>query len=206
MQSKREEIWNTATHALGIVLGITGLAVLLQYDNNKTDYSKISIIIYCLSITILFTASTMYHAAQNEGWKKNLRKFDHISIYYLIAGTYTPVALITLEHSSGWWLFWSVWSIAIFGTLLKVLYTGRFEKLSLILYVIMGWLIIFDISSLVQLQSQLGTNLLIAGGLFYTLGTIFYVKHRIPYNHVIWHFFVLFGSISHFLYIFYAVI
>lgn len=205
-QSKTEEFWNAATHALGIVLGITGLIVLLKYDSNKTAYSTISIVIYALSIIVLFSASTMYHLAQKESWKKILRKFDHISIYYLIAGTYTPVALITLEHSSGWWIFWTVWGIAVLGTILKVFYTGRFEKLSLSLYILMGWLIIFDISTLIQLQSELGTNLLVAGGLFYTSGTFFYVKHRIPFNHVIWHLFVLFGSIAHFLYIFFAVI
>lgn len=206
MQSKTEEIWNATTHGLGILLGIIGLFILLYFDTNKTIYSTMSIFMYAISIIILYTASTMYHGIQNDTWKNLLRRIDHISIYYLIAGTYTPVALITLEESSGWLLFWTVWGIALIGTGLKIFFTGRYEKFSVLLYIIMGWLIVFDISNLVQLQSSLGTNLLILGGLCYTLGIIFYVKHRIPYNHVIWHFFVLFGSIFHFFYILFAVI
>lgn len=206
MQSKTEEIWNASSHALGMILGIMGLFVLLLFDTNKTAYSTMSILIYAFSIIFLYAASTMYHGIQLDTWKSILRRIDHIGIYYLIAGTYSPVALITLEESSGWLLFWTVWGIAFIGTILKVFFTGKFELISVFLYIIMGWLIVFDINNLVQLQSQLGTILLILGGLFYTFGIIFYVKHRIPYNHVIWHFFVLFGSIFHFFYIFLAVI
>lgn len=206
MQTKTEETWNAATHGLGILLGIAGLVILLHFNTNKTEYSTMSIIIYAISIITLYTASTLYHGIQNDTWKNILRRIDHISIYFLIAGTYTPVALITLEESSGWLLFWTVWGIALIGTVLKVFFTGKFEKFSILLYIIMGWLIVIDIKNLILLQSTLGTILLMIGGLFYTLGIIFYVKHRIPYNHVIWHFFVLFGSIFHFFYIFFAVI
>jgi hemolysin III len=200
-QTKTEEIWNAATHGIGAVLGIVGLILLLLFDSHKTEYSTLSIILYGGSIIGLFAASTIYHAVSNLNWKTICRKIDHISIYLLIAGTYTPVALITLEETSGWLIFWIVWGIAAFGTILKVFYTGKFEILSLLLYLIMGWLIVIDFSNLVELQSALGITLLAIGGAFYTFGIVFYVVEKIPYNHVIWHFFVLGGSISHFFFI-----
>ena len=201
MYSKKEELWNSISHALGIVLGVVGLILLLIFDTEKTPYSTMSILFYTLSIILLYSASTLYHAIGNIRWKSILRKIDHISIYFLIAGTYTPVALISLEHESGWALFWTVWIIAAVGTLLKIFLTGRFEALSLLLYLVMGWLILFDLSTLTEVQSALGLSLLGVGGLMYTVGILFYVVRKIPYNHTIWHFFVLAGSIFHFFFI-----
>ena len=206
MQSRTEEIWNAASHGLGVLLGIVGLVLLLVNDSEKTAYSTMSILLYAISIITLYSVSTLYHASHNGKWKNIFRKLDHITIYYLIAGTYSPIALITLETSSGWFLFWIVWGIAAVGTILKVFFTGKFEVLSVLLYILMGWLIVFDFSNLMALQSQLGLNLLVIGGLFYTIGIIFYAVNRIDYNHVIWHFFVLGGSISHFLCIYLDVI
>jgi hemolysin III len=206
MYTKKEELWHAISHAIGIVLGVVGLILLLVYDTDRSDYSTLSILLYGISIIVLYTASTIYHAVSHEKWKFILRKIDHISIYLLIAGTYTPVALIALKDSAGWILFWVVWGIAALGTMLKIFFTGKFEILSLLLYLVMGWLIAFDFSNLVSNQSELGITLLVIGGLFYMLGIIFYVVRRIPYNHLIWHFFVLGGSISHFLFIFLDII
>jgi hemolysin III len=201
MYSKKEELWNTISHGLGILLGITGLILLLIFDNEKTPYSTFSILIYAISVIVLYSASTLYHAISHIKWKPILRKIDHISIYFLIAGTYTPVALISLEQKSGWILFWTVWGTAAVGTFLKLFFTGKFEIVSLLLYLLMGWLIVFDLSSVIEVQSTLGLVLLALGGAFYTVGILFYVVKKIPFNHAIWHFFVLAGSVFHFFFI-----
>ncbi|MFS4481652.1 PAQR family membrane homeostasis protein TrhA [Hyunsoonleella sp. 2307UL5-6] len=206
IQSATEEKLNTITHAIGAVFGIIALALLIVSDTRKTDYSLTSVIIYGFSIIILFSASAFYHAAKTERKKRFLRIIDHISIYLLIAGTYTPVLLITLEQSLGWTLFYVVWGIAVFGVVLKTFFTGRFELFSTLLYLAMGWLIIFDFTTLSQLIDANGILFLFAGGVAYTVGIIFYVIEKIPYNHVIWHIFVLAGAIFHFLMIFLYVI
>jgi len=206
MYSKREEFWNTITHAIGIPLGVIGLVLLLLNDTQRSEFSSLSIWIYGGSIILLYTASTIYHAIPRLSWKPILRKIDHISIYILIAGTYTPVTLISLINGSGWPLFWVVWGITAIGTLLKIFYTGRFEAISLILYLAMGWLIIFDIQNVLELHSTMGLSLLALGGAFYTFGIVFYVLERIPLNHAIWHLFVLAGSIFHYFFIFLDVI
>ncbi|NAS32789.1 hemolysin III family protein [Flavobacteriaceae bacterium R38] len=206
MQTKREEIWNASSHGLGILLSIAGLVVLLIRDSEKTAYSTMSILFYSISLIVLYTASTIYHSVYDERKKKIWRKIDHISIYLLIAGTYTPVTLIALEKSSGWLIFSVIWSIAAIGTLLKIFFTGKYETLSLLLYLFMGWLIIFDINNLISVVSTNGLQLMMLGGAFYTLGIIFYTIKKIPFNHVIWHFFVLGGSISHYFFILTAVI
>lgn len=201
MYSKREEIVNASTHGIGIILGIIGLLVLLQHDQGLTQYSRLSIWFYGISLVVLYTASTLYHVVVEAKWKRRARILDHISIYYLIAGTYTPVCLITLLDSSGVWMFWTVWGIALLGTLLKLFFTGRFEKLSLLLYLFMGWVIVFDLTNVIESFSSQGLWLLALGGAFYTAGTVFYAVHRIPYNHGIWHLFVLAGSIFHYFFI-----
>ncbi len=198
VQTKLEEQLNTYSHALGALLGISGLVLLIVLSSNKTPWSLFSVIVYGISIIVLFTASTLYHAARTEKRKHYFRIVDHISIYLLIAGTYTPVLLITLEQSLGWTLFWVVWGIAGFGVVLKLFFTGRFEIFSTLLYLAMGWLIVFDFSNLYNAIGSSGVLWLYAGGLFYTVGILFYAIRRIPYNHVIWHVFVLAGAISHF--------
>ncbi|MEA1785969.1 hemolysin III family protein [Arenibacter sp. GZD96] len=205
-QSKKEELWNTLSHAVGAVLGLVGLVLLLLFNEHKTPYSTFSILVYAFSLILLFSTSAIYHWVNDYRLKLLWRKMDHIGIYVLIAGTYTPVALITLEKNNGWLLFWTVWGIAGMGSILKLFFTGRFEKLSLFLYLFMGWLIVFDIHNLVTAVSRFGLVFLILGGAFYTLGTLFYAVRKIPYNHVIWHFFVLGGAISHYIFILGAVI
>lgn len=197
-----EEKWNAYSHALGIVLAIIGGIVLFQKDLTGTPYLYGSILVYCFSLVLLFTASTVYHSVQNPKLKKKLRIWDHISIYYLIAGTYTPVCLTVLLPSKGWLLFYLVWGIALFGTILKLFFTGRFEVFSLVLYGVMGWIIVIDLPYLVQNMSTEGLFYLSLGGAFYTLGILFYAIKKIPYNHLIWHFFVLGGAVSHWIMIY----
>ncbi len=206
IQTRREENFNAATHALGALLGIAGFILLIIFESKKTDWSLFSVIVYGLSIIILFTASTLYHSVKSEKRKHYFRIVDHISIYLLIAGTYTPILLITLADSLGWTLFWVVWGIALFGVILKLFYTGKFEIFSTLLYLVMGWLIVFDFSNLLASMPTNGIIFLIIAGLSYTVGIIFYAVQRIPYNHVIWHLFVLAGAIFHYFMVFFYVI
>lgn len=206
IQSDLEEGLNAVSHGIGALMGICALTMLVIYDTNKTAYSLFSLIVYGVSIFVLFSASTLYHSVKNEKKRHLFRIIDHISIYLLIAGTYTPVLLIALEKSMGWTLFYTVWGIALFGVVLKVFFTGRFEVFSTLLYLVMGWLIMFDFSMLSEAIGNPGISWLFAGGLSYSVGIIFYAIKRIPYNHVIWHLFVLAGAICHFFMIFLHVI
>lgn len=205
-QTVFEEKLNAITHAIGAVFGIVALILLIVFETKKTAFSLFSVIVYGISIIILFTASTMYHSFTDEKKKHYFRIVDHISIYLLIAGTYTPVLLITLEQSKGWLLFYIVWAIAGFGVILKLFFTGKFETFSTLLYLVMGWLIVFDFSTLSSLMASNGLVLLIAGGLAYTVGIVFYAIEKIPYNHVIWHLFVLAGAILHFFMVLFFVV
>ena len=206
IQSPFEEKLNAITHAIGALFGIVALILLIVYNTQKSDWSLFSVIVYGISIIILFTASTFYHAVKGEKRKHYFRIVDHISIYFLIAGTYTPVCLISLEQSLGWTLFFVVWGIAVFGVILKLFFTGRFEIFSTLLYLVMGWLIVFDFPNLSDTVGDGGVLFLFAGGLAYTVGIVFYAIHKIPFNHVIWHLFVLAGAICHFFMIFLYVI
>lgn len=205
-QTPLQERLNAISHAIGAIFGIIGIFLLAIFETKKTDWSLLSVIVYGLSIIILFTASAVYHAVKDENKKHVFRIIDHISIYLLIAGTYTPVLLITLHESLGWTLFYVVWGIAIFGVILKLFFTGRFEVFSTLLYLVMGWLIVFDFTNLSAKIASNGILLFFAGGLSYTVGIVFYAIKKIPYNHVIWHLFVLSGAIFHFLMIFFYVI
>ncbi|SFZ91877.1 hemolysin III [Flaviramulus basaltis] len=206
IQTPFEEKLNALSHAIGALFGIIALVLLITHNTDKTDWSLFSVIVYGITIIILFSASTFYHAVKGEKRKHYFRIVDHISIYFLIAGTYTPVCLISLDQSLGWTLFWSVWGIAAFGVVLKLFFTGRFEIFSTLLYLVMGWLIIFDFSNLSNSIGDNGILFLFAGGLSYTVGIIFYAIEKIPYNHVIWHLFVLAGAIFHFFMIFFYVV
>lgn len=205
MYSEKEEFWNIVSHGIGVILSVVALILLLTFNDGST-LNTLSVVLYSVTLLFLYSASTLYHWVTNEKWKFFFRKLDHIGIYFLIAGTYTPVALISLVNENGWTIFWTVWGIAIAGTILKIFFTGKFDKLSLLLYLAMGWLIIFDFKNLWEVQSALGITLLGLGGLFYSLGTIFYAVEKIPYNHAIWHVFVLAGSVFHFFFIFLDVI
>lgn len=198
---EKEEKLNTISHALGIILGLIGFIVLYQINDGHNSYGLFSIVVYSFTFVLLFTASTLYHLVRDPNMKNRLRILDHISIYFLIAGTYTPVALLMLEKGNGWLLFYTVWGIAALGTLMKLFYTGKYEFISLLLYLVMGWLIVLDLDNLLNNTTTIGLGTLFLGGAFYTLGIIFYAIERIPYNHFIWHLFVLGGAISHWFFI-----
>ena len=202
----REEKLNAISHGIGSLLGVVGFFMLWKLHDPTIPLATVSVIIYSISIIVLFSASTLYHSVHNPGFKKKLRILDHISIFILIAGTYTPVALLTLIDGMGLILFYTVWGIAFAGILFKLFYTGKYEFISLFLYLVMGWLIVFDFQSLWQQLSGTGIILLFLGGAFYTLGIFFYAIKRIPYNHLIWHLFVLGGAISHWFLIYYQII
>ncbi len=206
LQSKKEEVLNAYSHGFGIILGIIGLFLLITKVDHSQSYYLLSVIVYGLSTIILFFSSTLYHAVSKPVLKQKFRVADHISIYLLIAGTYTPVLLIVLPNSLGWQLLCAVWGIALFGVILKIFFTGKFEIFSTLLYLVMGWLIVFDFSTLKELIHSNGINWLFAGGLFYTIGIVFYAIEKIPYNHVIWHFFVLIGAICHFIMMYYYIV
>lgn len=205
-QTPLQERLNAISHAIGAIFGVLGLTSLIIFNSNKTDWSLFSVIVYGISIITLFMASTLYHSVKDEVKKHYFRIIDHISIYFLIAGTYTPVLLITLHQNLGWTLFYIVWGIAAFGIVLKLFFTGKFEIFSTLLYLVMGWLIVFDFTNLSKLMESDGVLLLFFGGLAYTVGIIFYALKKIPYNHVIWHLFVLAGAVFHFFMIFFYVI
>lgn len=201
----KQEILNTISHGMGIVLGIVGLIFLLVKNNNSSIYSTLSIWTFGLSLIILYTSSTIYHFFVNENWKKKARVLDHMSIFLLIAGTYTPICLITLEKSSGWTLFTIVWTIAALGIIMKIFLTGKVDKLSLFLYLVMGWLLVFDIKNIANSMTSQALLFLVLGGVLYTLGTIFYARDKMPYAHFIWHLFVLGGSASHYAMVYYII-
>ncbi len=205
-QSPKEEFYNTLTHAIGAVLALIGtLLLVFRLDENQSLFEVVSIGLYTLSLVILFSASTIYHWEKDPKTKKLFRIFDHISIYLLIAGTYSPVVIFKLIDGNGLLIFYTVWGMALLGAFLKLFFTGKFEKISLLLYLIMGWLIVIDFQNLIE---QLDTWQLIwlsLGGFFYSFGIVFYVWNKLLYNHVIWHICVLFAAGFHY-YLVYSLI
>ena len=206
--SPLEEMINVISHAIGIVLSILALVVLVVFASLEgTVWHIVSFSIYGLSMIMLYTASTMYHNSKKDEIRKRLKVFDHISIFFLIAGTYTPFTLVTLNGTStGWIIFGVVWGFALFGTILKLFFTGRFNILSTMMYVGMGWLAIFAINPLLENLSSEGLMWLFSGGIAYTVGAVFYSIKKIKLNHAIFHIFVLLGSICHFISILFYVL
>ena len=198
-QTLQEEKYNYWSHGFGFVIALLGFLLLVIATVATSMTAIFAVCVYGISLCTLYFCSTKYHHTQEPVKKLFYRKLDHISIYVLIAGSYTPYTLIFLSHSKGVLLFSIVWSIAIVGTILKLFFTGKFEIISLLLYLVMGWLIVFDFTALQEVVSTRAISLLVAGGGFYTAGIFFYVWNSLKYNHVLWHFFVLAGSICHFL-------
>ena len=195
---KNEELWNVLTHFFGLLMSIIGIPFLFYFDNNITFLSTLSVILFSFGLLLVYSSSSIYHFVISTDLKKRLQVLDHISIYYLILGSYAPVCLITLYDYSGIIIFIVVLTLSVIGTLKKLFYTGKYESISLILYLTMGWLIIFDINSLFTLIDFNAKLLIILGGVSYTFGTIFYAFDKIKYFHSIWHLFVLVGSVLHY--------
>lgn len=197
--SRREEIANAITHGIGALLAIAGLVLLVVFSALEgSAWHVTSFAIFGATLTVLYVMSTLYHSFTGPGVKRLFRKFDHMSIFLLIAGTYTPFCLTVLRGWLGWILFGVVWVCAIGGIVLKAFHTGKKEFLSTVLYILMGWIVIFFIKPVYLYMSGIGFTFLIGGGILYTLGAFFFVRDKIPYYHSIWHLFVLGGSILHF--------
>ena len=203
--SREEEFWNAITHFIGLLGSIIGMCFLLYTNNDLSTPSLFGVLFFGFGLLSVYLSSTLYHYVSEPVLKEKLRIFDHISIYYLIAGSYAPVCLITLLDKSGIYIFIGVCSIAIFGTIFKLFYTGKFEKLSLGLYLLMGWIIVIDIKTLFEVLEFNAIILLALSGLSYTLGTIFYSMEK-KYAHTIWHLFVIAGSSFHFFLVLFYII
>ena len=198
--SPTEEKLNIWSHAFGIFLSIIALVLLIikavQQDN---IWMMISFPIFGVSLILLYLASTLYHASKETQKRFKLKVFDHAAIYVLIAGSYTPFTLVSLNGETGWLIFSMVWVMAFTGIILKLFFTGRFKVVSTAMYVLMGWLIVFYFQDLTASLHEKGVFYLILGGVLYTIGAILYSIKKIKFNHAIFHFFVLAGSFCHFL-------
>lgn len=202
-----EEIFNSISHGTGAVLSIAGMTVLLVFTVIYADvWAVVSAAIYGASLVILYTMSTLYHAITNVFAKKIFRIMDHNTIFFLIAGTYTPYTLVTLRGGIGWTLFSVIWAAAIVGIVLTSVNLEKFKVFSLICYLAMGWVIFFAIKPLIANLPRISLTFLLVGGAFYTIGVIFYLLKRFKYMHSIWHLFVFGGSIFHYFSIFLAIV
>ena len=201
-----EEKINVITHAFGFLLSVVAFIFFIKKSIELQNLGyAISTIVYAVSLMVLYAASTGYHSAKRRKLRARLNIFDHAAIYILIAGTYTPFTLITLKGTLGYVLLAIVWAVAVVGVILKLFYTGKFKLLSTIMYVAMGWIVIFAIKPLLENLPTNGIWLLFAGGFFYTLGAVLFMFDKLKFNHAIFHVFVLLGSISHFLAIYFYV-
>jgi len=195
-----EELANSITHGVGLALSVVGLIVLVVLSVARGNAWHIAgCTIFGVTLVLLYSASTFYHAFRAPRLKRILKVLDHTAIYLLIAGTYTPFTLVNLRGFWGWTLFTLVWSLSVFGILWKIFNVDRYQIISTLIYVAMGWLVVIAIKPLFLGIPLSGIAWLVAGGLFYTVGVIFFAANRIPYNHAIWHVFVLAGSICHYI-------
>ena len=195
-----EEIANAASHGLGALLAIAGLAVLAVAAARRGEgaWQVVPCVVYGAAMVLMFTTSTLYHSFTHPRAKRVFRVLDHEMIFLMIAGSYTPFVLITLRGALGWWLFGAVWGIAAGGMVFQGFFTGRFRWASTGLYVLMGWIIVFALKPLAENMSPAGMRWLVAGGLCYTAGAGVYMAKKVPYHHAVWHMMVLAGSACHY--------
>jgi hemolysin III len=195
----KEETINAVTHGLGALLGLLGLTVLVVMAVlHGNVWHVVSCSIYGATLVLLFTSSTLYHSFRHERVKHAFRIVDHASIYLLIAGTYTPFLLVNLRGRWGWSLFGVIWGLALAGIVFQVFFVRRFRLAQTLIYLAMGWLVVVAFKPLMARVPRPGLLWLMAGGLCYTVGAIFYLWKKLPYHHAIWHLFVLGGSICHY--------
>ena len=202
----KEEKINVISHFVGLLLSIASLVLLVVKASLLGNvWHIVSFSIYGLSLIVLYLASTLYHHSKNPIKRARLNIFDHAAIYVLIAGSYTPFTLVTLNGTVGWVLFGLTWGAALAGVIFKLFFTGKYDKLSTVMYVLMGWMAVFAMKPLYENLSPQGLFWLIMGGVFYTVGAVFYAQNKLKFNHAIFHIFVLLGSASHFVSIFFFV-
>ncbi len=205
--SREEELANRLTHGLAALLSLIGLVFLVVKAAATGDpYRIVSSAIYASILSLFYLVSTLYHSAQRPRVRYVFRILDHAGIYLVIAATYTPFTLVSLRAGHGWVLFGIVWGLAIAGVIFKSFMTHRLAFLAPVFYIALGWLIVVDLEELLTVLPGAGVVWLVAGGLFYTLGIIFYAIDRIPFNHAIWHLFVIGGSLCHYLAILWYVV
>jgi hemolysin III len=194
----KAELLNTITHGLGVLASIAALCLLVIAAARGGDaWEIVGVTIFGTTLFLLYLASTLYHAVQNPVAKQRLKVFDHSAIYLLIAGTYTPFMIGVLRGGWGWSMFGVIWGLAVAGVVFKLFLTGKYQKLSTLIYVLMGWLVLIAAVPMFKLMSPATLGWLVAGGVTYTAGTLFYHNERIPNAHAIWHLFVLAGSVCH---------
>jgi hemolysin III len=195
----REDVANAATHGVGLLMAVAAVPVLIVLGALRgTPVHVVSFAVYGASLVLVYAASTLYHATRRPRLRHAFRILDHVAIYLLIAGTYTPVMLISVEGPWGWTLLSLVWVLAAGGCVFKVFFVGRFQRLSTTLYLVMGWLAVLAVGPLVEALPAVGLAWLVAGGLSYTFGVVFFAWERMPYNHAVWHLFVIAGSACHY--------
>lgn len=201
-----EEIFNSVTHGVGSLLSIAGTVVLIVFSAINSDaFAVVSSAVYGASLIILYTMSTLYHSITNEKAKKFFRIMDHNTIFFLIAGTYTPYTLAVLRSPLGWVLFGVVWGAAAIGIVLNSIDLEKFSKISVVCYIAMGWVIIIAVKPLMSSMPFISFALLVAGGVFYTIGVIFYSIKKVKYFHSVWHIFTVIGSALHYFSVFTAI-
>ncbi|NPU82855.1 MAG: hemolysin III family protein [Syntrophaceae bacterium] len=204
---RHEEFFNSVTHGAGALLSIACLIIMVVFASLYGGMRHIvGGSVFGISMVLLYTASTLYHSARSPRLKHIFKTLDHACIYLLIAGTYTPFTLVTLQGGWGWTLLGIVWGIAVLGIVFKIFFVYRFRTAATIAYLLMGWLAVFAIKPLLANMSAAGLVWLVAGGLSYTVGAVFYLLKRLPYSHAIWHLFVLGGSTCHFFAVLFHVI
>lgn len=194
-----EEIANSVTHGIGAGLSVAALVILVVFGARQGDaWRVVSFSIYGSALIALYLASTLYHAFRNPKIKRWMKLLDHSSIYLLIAGTYTPIMLTVMRGGWGWTLFGIIWGLALAGIIFKLRFIGRFKKLSVSIYVAMGWLIVIAVKPMLATVPPGMLMFMLIGGVCYTFGVVFYLWKSLPYHHAVWHLFVLGGSITHF--------
>jgi len=200
-QTDTEERFNAISHGITALAAIVGFVILVILGNSsEKSFTLFSAIIYGLSLVSLYTFSTLYHGLRNEKAKKVFQILDHCAIYILIAGSYTPVLLVSIGGSTGWVIFGAQWTVALIGIVIKIFYTGKFDNISTLMYAVMGWMIVIRWQELVDSIPGAALTLLIAGGISYTVGIVFYlIGTRIKFSHFMWHLFVIAGSLFHYI-------
>ncbi len=203
-QDRQEEIFNWTSHALGILITFMAGSLLLPMSYEVSKLQHYAVMMFLFGMLFVYVSSTSYHLAQKHILKQKLQIVDHISIYFLIAGTYTPLMFTYLSIETAQIFLTVMWSIVLFGTMFKLYFTNRFETISLLLYLVLGWMIVFVLKSILEAIPSIVLTWILIGGASYSIGIYFYVKGYKRFYHFIWHLFVLFGSISHAIAIFFS--